>query len=98
MPDTAGGESHPALKISDFHLRTHFVCCQYQGNDGTHLVHRSETGRKPGGAPLLTAAGSCGRMKMTTGGLRNRLPGKERSRRKEQQEKRADHEDYPDHK
>ena len=37
--DTAGGESHPALKISDFHLRTHFVCCQYQGNDGIHLVH-----------------------------------------------------------
>ena len=36
--DTAGGEFHPALKISDFHLRTHFVCCQYQGNDRDHRI------------------------------------------------------------
>ena len=37
--DTAGGEFHPALKISDSNLRTRCACCQYQYINGIHQVH-----------------------------------------------------------
>lgn len=36
--DTAGGEFHPALKISDSYLRTRCVCCQYQGNNRCYRI------------------------------------------------------------